>query len=76
MAAILALIAHITYDFLRTETYSEENVLNKSISINFNDLVLSFLAEYLLFFFVSFLILLGLKSLYFYFVYRKENKIK
>lgn len=74
-SAILALIAYIICDWLRSKRFSEERVLHENISININDLVLSFLSEYFFFFLVTFLILMGGRFLYFYFTHRNENKM-
>ena len=75
-SAILALIAQIIYEWLPVERFSEENVSNEKISINFGDLLSLALSEFFFFFSITFLILLGVKILYFYFVHRNENKIK
>ena len=75
-AAILALIFQVVLDLLKSEIVYEETFSDNKISININDLALSFLSEYFQIFLVIFFVLWGMRFLYFRFVYRKENNIK
>jgi hypothetical protein len=72
-SAIISLAIHIIYDSFCAAQYSKENISNDSISIHFESLVLSVLSGYLFTFFITFLVLLGMRFLYFYLIHHKVN---
>jgi cellobiose-specific phosphotransferase system component IIC len=67
-SAILSVIGHVIYDYLRAEDFDREGNVTTGISININDLISSLLYEYVIFFFITFLFLFGVRFLYFSFV--------
>ncbi len=71
VSAILAVIVQFISDYLSSGGFYEEESLDQSVSINFNDLLLNYLYQYMICFFFTFLFLFGVRFLYYYFARQK-----
>ena len=71
LSAFLALIVQLIYEYLSAGRFYGEESLDKNFSINTKGLLLYTLYEYIICFFVTFLVLFGARFLYYYFVRQK-----
>ena len=72
LSAILAVIVQFIYETSSVDRNYGDDSLNKKISINFNDLPLYTLSEYIICFLATFGFLFGMRFLYYYFARQKR----